>query len=109
MEDFDEGWNNDIYLTEIPLASLITLSFHGNDVEAMEQGWQVANYAWSSESLSLATSIFNTQPFENFGAHWNLNQNYAFSWSDVDHDTAEFAGGMTQENFVDNWQILNSI
>ena len=47
LEDFEETWENDLYLWELPPAQQLPASFGPGDLEDCEGGWANDGYAWS--------------------------------------------------------------
>lgn len=103
-EDFDDAWQNDFYLYELPTGHVITAPFSGGAVEDMERNW--ANDAWLNnwDEVPSVTGVFDGEPAEDYEEQWKDNQLYAWGWSDVTAARAWFDGGTDGfENFENNW------
>jgi len=109
-EDFDESWQNDIYLTELPTGHVAVAPFGGCAVEDMEDGWSNDPYAWSWADVSYSTGTFDGEPREDFEDGWRGNESYAWSWSAVSSVTCLFDGGAVPvEDFENDWTFASTI
>ena len=103
-ENFEAGWNNDIYLFELPTGQLETAIFGGREVEDFESGWSNDPFAWRWSDVAGVTGVFGGGPFEDFEEGWRDNENYKWSWSAVASQTAGFDGGAKdREDFEGAW------
>ena len=109
-EDFEEGWSNDLYLTELPSGQVVTAPFGGGAVEDMEDGWDNTAYAWSWDDVGSVTGSFDGEPREDFEDQWAGNQSYAWSWGSVSSAAAMFDGGaQNREDFENDWTVATTI
>jgi len=109
-EDFEEAWDNDLYLTELPSGQVITAPFGGGAVEDLEDGWDNTAYAWSWDDVGSVTGSFDGEPREDFEDQWAGNQSYAWSWGSVSSAAAMFDGGaQNREDFENDWTATTTI
>jgi hypothetical protein len=99
-EDFDRGWANDIYQTELAPALSAVARFGERDVESFD--W-VAKLlvAWAEVIAALAGFGGGTTPTEWFESAW-LNDNYKRNWIAVPAVLASF-GSASAETFEGAW------
>lgn len=103
-EAFESGWDNALYLLEMPPALLVTATFDGKPVETCESGWSNVPYAWEWAEVASAAGVFGSAPRESFEAGWRSNQAYAWSWGDVTASDALFDEGAREvEGFEGAW------
>jgi hypothetical protein len=109
-EDFEEGWQNDVYLTELPTGHVAVAPFDGGAVEDMEDGWSNAPYAWSWDDVTASTGMFDGEPREDFEENWRSNENYAWDWSAVSSATGYFDSGTDpNEDFENDWTVMTTL
>ena len=109
-EDFEEAWNNDIFLTELPTGQVETAPFGGGAVEDMEDGWSNTSYITEWELVPDITGQFDDEPREDFEDQWRSNQSYAWSWAALTSQTAMFdAGTDSNEDFENDWTAASTI
>ena len=109
-EDFEEAWDNDLYMTELPSGQVVTAPFGGGAVEDLEDGWDNTVYAWSWNDVGSVTGVFDGEPREDFEDQWSGNQSYAWSWGSVSSATAMFDGGaQNREDFENDWTAATTI
>jgi hypothetical protein len=109
-EDFEEAWNNDIYLFELPTGQMVTAPFGGDALEDMEDGWSNEPFTTSWAEVAAVTGEFDNEPREDFEERWRSNQSYAWSWAAVTSQTAKFdAGANTNEDFENDWTAASTV
>ena len=109
-EDFEDAWDNDIYLTELPTGHVVTAPFGGGAVEDMEDGWSNVPYATAWEDVAGVIGLFDAESREDFEEQWRSNEAYAWVWADVAGVIAGFDGGaQTVEDFENDWAAATSI
>ncbi|MCL2726744.1 MAG: hypothetical protein FWD69_20185 [Polyangiaceae bacterium] len=103
-EAFESGWDNAVYLYDLPPAQLATATFDGKDVEDCESGWSNVPYARDWDDITAATGVFGGEPREDFEDGWRSNDVYAWSWAAVTASAAMFdAGTQAVEAFESAW------
>lgn len=109
-EDFEEAWNNDLYLEELPTGQIITAPFGGGAVEDMEDGWSNVPYRRAWDEVTEIVGTFDGEPREDFEEQWRANEAFASSWASVTSATAIFDGGAEpDEDFENGWAPATSI
>jgi len=109
-EDFEDSWDNDLYMTGLPSGQVITSPFGGGAAENLEAGWSNDAYAWSWDEVSGVTGSFDGEPHEDFEEQWRSNQSYVWSWGSVAFNTAMFDGGtQSREDFENSWSTASTI
>jgi len=109
-EDFEEAWDNDIFLYELPSGQVEACPFSGSDTEAFEEDWDNDDYAASWDMVAAVTGSFDGEPREDFEEQWSSNQTYAWSWSGVTSATGMFdGGGQNREDFENDWTAATTI
>ena len=86
-EDFEDAWDNDFYLFELPSGHVVVCPFGGGAVEDMEGGWLIASFAWSLDEITTTTGDFDGEDFEDFEGQWRGNEDYAWGLGDVTTET----------------------
>jgi len=110
LEDFEEAWDNDVFLTELPTGHVVACAFHGDVVEDLEAGWDNVPFAWSWSEVAELPALFGGQPSEPFEAAWSDNENYAWAWPDVASEAAMFDGGSSAvESFSGTWDPVTTL
>ncbi len=110
FEDFDDAWDNDLYLTELPTGQLVTAPFGGGAVEDLEEGWDNAPFAWAWDEVASETGLFDVEPHEDFDERWHGNESFAWTWASVTALTARFDGGPdTDEDYENDWPSATTI
>jgi hypothetical protein len=66
VEDFEDAWQNDAYLFELPTGHIIRAAFDGKAEEDLETGWQNDLFAWLWEDVPSVTAVFDGDPREDF-------------------------------------------
>ena len=109
-EDFEEAWNNDLYLTELPSGQVVTAPFGGGAVEDMEDGWSNVPFATGWGDVTAVTGIFDGEPREDFEDAWRNNQSFAWLWAAIASQAALFDGGADpDEDFENSWTPVTTI
>jgi hypothetical protein len=109
-DDFEEAWNNDIYLFELPTGQMVTAPFGGGAAEDLEAGWSNVPFATSWAEATAVTGQFDSEPCEAFEKRWRSNQSYAWSWATLTSRTAMFdAGANNHEDFENDWTTASTI
>lgn len=110
IEDFDEAWANDLYLTELPPGQVITAAFGGGAVENLEDGWANDAYATSWDEVAAVVGQFDAEPREDFEEQWRANQAFIWAWEMAVGAMAVFdAGTESNEDFEHDWSAATSI
>ena len=110
FEDFEDAWDNDIYLTELPTGHVVTAPFGGGAVEDLEYGWRNVPYAWSWTEVAVVTGQFDGEPREDFEELWRSNQLYSWTWGSVTSSAAKFnAGADSNEDLENDWTVAITI
>ena len=110
LEDFEEVWENDLYLWELPPAQQLPASFGPDDVEDCEGGWANDSYAMSWAEVAGVVGVFDGEPREDFEDQWSGNQAFAWTWGAVTGATAPFdAGAQAREDFENDWDPATTI
>ena len=109
-EDFEDAWDNDLYLTELPTEHVITAPFGGGAVEDMEDGWDNDPFATAWEEVAGVVGQFNSEPREDFEEGWRWNELFAWAWADVVGVIAGFDdGSQTVEDYENGWTAATTI
>ena len=109
-EDFEEAWDNDLYLTEFPTGHVVTADFHGGTVDDLEAGWDNVPFARSWGDVSEAPAIFDGEDREDFDSDWQDNEHFAWLWSSVSDEIALFDAGVSpEETFAGTWEPATTI
>jgi hypothetical protein len=108
-EAFESGWNNAVYLYELPPAQLVTATFDGKTIEDYESGWSNVPYAREWADVSSTTGVFGGEPREDFEDGWRSNETYAWIWAGVTSSGAMFdTGAHAAEAFDGAWTIART-
>ncbi|MCL2726694.1 MAG: hypothetical protein FWD69_19925 [Polyangiaceae bacterium] len=103
-EAFESGWDNVVYLYELPPVQLVSATFDGHDAEDCESGWSNVPYAHEWSDVAGMTGMFGTEPREGFEEKWHGNEAYAWTWAGVTSSHAMFdAGAQGVEEFESAW------
>ncbi|MCL2726439.1 MAG: hypothetical protein FWD69_18625 [Polyangiaceae bacterium] len=101
-EAFESGWDNAVYLYELPPAQLVAATFDGKDAEDCETGWSNVPYAREWDDVASTMGVFGGEPREDFD--WRSNEAYAWTWAGVMSSPAMFdAGAQAVEGFESAW------
>jgi hypothetical protein len=109
-EDFDEGWQNVPYLTELEPVQLAPALFgRGAEVDGFEAAWvPPPAFAWTD--VASAPALFGGAPLERFEGGWRGNEAFLSSWAAVPSTPAAFDGGAsTHETFSGAWTPMTSL
>ena len=110
VEDFEEAWDNDLYLTDLPTGQVITAPFGGGAVEDMEDGWSNVPFATAWAEIASVAGLFDAEPREDFEEQWRSNESYAWQWADVAGVIAVFdAGSQAVEDYENDWTAATTI
>src|SRR3989339_868812 len=110
FEDFEDGWDNDLYLTELPSGHVVPTPFGGGTDEAFDAGWSNDAFATSWDVVTAVTGSFDGEPCEDFEEQWSSNQSYAWAWGSVTSVSAMFDGGaQNREDFENGWSAATTI
>lgn len=105
FEDFEQAWDNDLLLTELPAGRMAVAEFHGGSVDDLEAGWHNVPFAWAWADVSAAAALT-----EAFDAHWADNEHYAWTWPAVASEAALFDGSAAaHESFAGSWDPATTI
>jgi hypothetical protein len=103
-EEFESGWANNVFMTEMPPAQLVTATFDGLAAEECESGWSNVPYTREWADVLVVTALFDGEPREDFEDEWRQNQLYAWTWAAATSSTAMFdAGAQAVEDFNNGW------
>ena len=91
-EQFESGWDNAVFLYELPPAQLVTATFDGRAAEDCETGWSNVPYAREWSEVASVTGVFGGEPIEDFRL-----RSYVSIWSEVPSSAAPI------ENFESAW------
>ena len=109
-EDFEDAWDNDLYLTELPTGQIVTAPFGGGAVEDMEDGWSNVPYATAWEEVAGVIGLFDAEPREDFEESWDGNESFIWDWAMAVGVIANFDGGAdTDEDFENGWAAATTI
>ncbi len=104
FEDFLGGWENAVYLLELPPGQLITCAFGGGAAEDWETGWGNVPYWRDWADVPSVTGAFNGESREGFEDGWQLNELYAWTWAVLGTSAALFDDGQQRvESFGSSW------
>ena len=104
FEAFERGWDNDVFLFELPPALLVPAPVGPDDVEDCESGWGNDEFLWSWDDVTAVTGIFDGEPREDFEDHWRGNEAFLWSWADVAAEAFLFdEGAHAVETFTGDW------
>jgi len=109
-EDFEDAWDNDFYMTELPTGRVITAPLGGGAVEDMEAGWSNDVFLMDWSEVSSVTGVFDGELREDFEDLWRGNESYAWGWGDVIALAAMFdRGSQPVEDFENDWTVATTI
>lgn len=109
-EDFEEGWDNDLFLVELPPGQTVTATFGAGAVEDLEDGWANDAYAWAWTDVASTPGVFDGEPREDYEDQWQGNESFAWSWAQAVGVSANFDGGtQTRERFEGVWPAATTI
>ena len=104
-EDFESGWQNDIYASEFSEAVFVAFLFGGSAIEGFAAGWLDTPFATSFDQVTATVGAFDDSPNEDFENQWQANDTYALSFSNVGSTAAGFGGGAQSfEDFESAWR-----
>jgi hypothetical protein len=109
-EDFEEGWQNAPFLTELEPAQLVVALF-GQEAEAdgFEAAW-VPPPTFSWVDVASAPALFGGAPGERFEAGWRGNETFLGAWAAVPSAPAAFDGGANaHETFAGAWASMTTL
>ncbi|HEU4406563.1 MAG TPA: hypothetical protein VFS43_14955 [Polyangiaceae bacterium] len=109
-EDFEEGWGNAPFLTELEPALLVLAPFRGGaEADGFEAAW-VPPPAFSWADVASASALFGDAPLERFEAGWRGNEAFLWAWAAVPSTPASFDGGAGgQETFSGAWTPMTTL
>ena len=109
-EDFEDSWNNEFYITELPTGHVITAPFSGGAVEDMESDWNNDDYFTDWGELVVVIGSFDGESREDYEDQWRNNQAFAWDWSGVTKTRAYFdSGSDPDEDFNNGWTAATTI
>ena len=109
-EDFDEGWQNAPFLTELEPAQLAPALFgRGAEADGFEAAWvPPPAFAWAD--VASAPALFGGAPGERFEAGWRGNEAFLANWAAVPSVSAAFAGGASAgDAFAGPWAPMTTL
>ena len=110
LEDFEETWENDLYLLEMPPAQLAAAALGPSDVEDCETGWDNEPYLTSWAEVAGQVGVFDGELGEDFEDHWSGNQAFGWTWGAVPSVPALFdAGAQGREDFENDWAAATTL
>ncbi|MGN6107487.1 MAG: hypothetical protein ACTHU0_20425, partial [Kofleriaceae bacterium] len=108
-EDFDEAWDNDLYLRAWSAGHSEACVFDGAPLERFDHGWATDTFVDDWSALADAAGVFDGQPREDFEDAWLGNHAFLWTWSTVTSVAAVFAPGlMTGEGFEVGWPMATT-
>jgi hypothetical protein len=103
-EPFEQGWSNDLRLTEFSVAQLEPAPLSPSNTEAFESGWSNASFAFDWSRATATCALFNGKPVEDFEEQWHNNQLFLRDWALIPSWPGMFDGGTTtKESFEGIW------
>lgn len=109
-EDFEDSWNNEFYITELPTGHVITAPFSGGAVEDMESAWNNDDYFTDWDELVVVIGSFDGESREDYEDQWRNNQTFAWDWSGVTKTRAYFdSESDPDEDFNNGWTAATTI
>lgn len=110
FEDFEDAWNNEFYITELPEGHVVTAPFGGGAVEDMEDAWNNDDYLTDWSEVAAVFGSFDGEPREDYEEQWRGNHLYAWTWPEVTDVRAYFdSGGNPDEDFNNGWTAATTI
>jgi hypothetical protein len=109
-EDFEEGWQNAPFLTELEPALLVPAPFRGAaEADGFEAAW-VPPPAFTWADVASAPALFGGAPVERFEAGWRGNEAFLSNWAAVPSTPTAFDGGANvRETFAGPWAPMTSL
>jgi len=102
LEDFEENWNNEHYLTEFSDGYLEAAIFSTGEIEDYETNWLNDDYLFNL--VNSIAAVFNGNDHENF-----TPAEYFFEWDLVNTDIATFDGNNSPgDGFEGTWTEIDS-
>ena len=109
-EDFDEAWDNDLYLHEVPTGYLVAAAFGSSEVEDLEAGWDNVPFARNWTDVADSPAVFDGEDTETYEHGWHDNEHYVRLWSAVPSSAALFDSAVEpQESFSGTWDPATTI
>lgn len=110
FEAFERGWDNDVFLYELPPAQLEQASLGSENVEDCESGWSNDTFLWGWGDVASVTGIFDGESYEDFEDRWRGNESFLWRWDDVVAAPALVDGGAREvETFDGVWEPAATI
>lgn len=110
FEDFEDAWNNEFYITELPAGHVMAAPFGGGEVEDMESAWRNNIYLTDWSGVPFSTGRFDGETREDYEEQWKRNHLFAWTWSQVSSVWAMFdSGGDSNEDFNNGWTAATTI
>ena len=110
FEDFEEAWDNDLYLFEMSPGLLLAAIFGPSAVEDCETGWDNDPFATSWVDVAHAPGVFDGELAEDFEEQWRSNEAFAWGWADVTSTVARFdADTQDLEDFDNDWDLATTL
>ena len=99
FEDFETGWQNNAYLTELPTGHLAILP-----LEDFNAGWETDDYETAWAEITAFTALFDGMPNEAFEQGWRENLHYLWTWEGALSESCIFDSTTnTTETFSGEW------
>jgi len=109
-EDFERGWQNDIYASEFSEAVFVAFLFGSSAIEGFGVGWLNTPFATNFDQVTATVGAFDDSPSEDFENQWQSNDTYALSFSNVGSIAAHFgSGAQAFEDFESAWSHALSL
>jgi hypothetical protein len=113
FEDFEEAWDNDHYLGELPTGQVVTCPFDGEAVEGLEHGWDNDGFVREWTAVIAVVGVFADEPHEAFEGAWLGNEAFLTAWADNAAEIAAFSSGgdvhESHEGFKASWPAARTI
>ena len=106
FEAFEGGWDNDLFLVELPVGAMAIASFLGRDVEDLEVGWSMGPFLAVWGDVREESARFGTEAEEAFEKGWRGNERFVWGWAGVSSDLAIFDGPEPVESFERSWPLI---
>ena len=103
VEDFEEGWANDLIFEEWSGAQLVVALLGVGEIDGFETGWANDHYATAWEGVARVVGAFDGEQREDFEDQWGGNEGYLWSWGAVGSAAAPLEG------FEGAWEVARSL
>ena len=109
-EDFEEAWQNDLFLREVPTGHLVAALFHGGEVEDLEAAWDNVPFALAWDDVVDVPAEFDGDPIDACEHGWHGNEQFVWDWAGVTDGAALFDSGTSpEETFSGAFTTMSTI